>query len=313
MQPHKTAFLFPGQGSQALGMGLELAEAHPEAENIFQTADQLLGIPLSNTGWFGPEEALNDTINTQPLLLSHSAAALKVFTDIYPDFKPKFIAGHSMGELTTLVASNALSFEETLLLTRRRGELMKRAGEISPGGMGAILALDIPTMEEICHRASTETEFVQIANDNCPGQVVISGYSEALERAMALAVEAGARKAVKLAVSIAAHSPLMGDAQEDFNQAVNTSPIQDPEIPIIGNVTARPLTTSQDIRSDLRAQLNSRVRWTETIEFMLNQGIDTFIEFGSGNVLAGLVKRINRKTKRISLGKPEDFEKLTAS
>jgi len=172
------------------------------------------------------------------------------------------------------------------------------------------LALDIPTLDEICAQASTEDEIVQVANDNCPGQVVISGASPALERAMEMANTAGARKVVPLAISIAAHSPLMAHAQDDFNQAVQTAPIQDTTIPLIGNVTAQPLTNASQIRADLQAQLLSRVRWTETIQYMLDKGIDTFIEIGNGEVLCGLVKRINRKTKRFSFGKPEDLEKL---
>jgi len=293
-------------------MGTELAAAYPAAKEIFEQANDLLGFNLSKMAWEGPEDQLNDTVNTQPALLTHSVAALRVFEAHSPEFKPAFVAGHSMGELSALVGSGALDFATALKLARRRGVLMKHAGEISPGGMAATLALDIPTLEEICTQASTPDEIVQVANDNCPGQVVISGNVAALERAMELAREAKARKVVRLAVSIAAHSPLMSAAQADFNQAVAEAGIVDPVIPLIGNVTAQPLTTAAEIRADLEAQLNARVRWTETIQFMRAQNIDTFIEIGSGNVLTGLTKRIDRKTKRISLGKPADFKKLTA-
>jgi [acyl-carrier-protein] S-malonyltransferase len=313
MDQKTTAFLFPGQGSQEVGMGFVLAEVYFEAKRVFDLADKVLGVPISRIAWEGPESILNDTVNTQPALLANSSAALQVFRSQFPEFIPKFVAGHSMGEISALEAGGALPLENAFQLARQRGKLMKRAGQISPGGMAAILALDIPTMEAICQEASQETENVQVANDNCPGQVVISGHEVALERAMALAKEAKARKVVRLAVSIAAHSPLMADAQTDFNHAVELAPISDPIIPIIGNVNARPLYKADEIRADLRAQLNSRVRWTETIRYMLEQGVDTFIEFGCGDVLIGLVKRINRKTNRISLGNPEDFQKLLVS
>lgn len=312
LKPEKTAFLFPGQGSQALGMGQDLAQTYPAARQVFEQADEFLGFRLSTLAWDGPPEALDDTINTQPALLVHSVAVVRVFQEIYPEFGPKFVAGHSMGELSALVASGALPYLEALHLVRRRGELMKQAGILSPGGMAAIIGLDIPTLDELCARASQPDEIVQVANDNCPGQVVISGASPALLRAIELAQQAGARRAMQLAVSIAAHSPLMSSAQTEFNQAVQSAPIQEARIALIGNVTAQPLTTAVAIRADLQAQLYSRVRWTESIQRMLAEGIDTFIEMGSGSVLAGLLKRIDRQATAISLGNPSDFEKLAA-
>jgi [acyl-carrier-protein] S-malonyltransferase len=310
MDPNKTAFLFPGQGAQEIGMGQMLAQEYVVAADIFEQADEILGFSISQLSWAGPEGELNDTFNTQPALLTHSTAALKVFQELAPDFKPGFVAGHSMGEFSALVAAGALSFAEALKLVRRRGELMKSAGDTSPGGMAAILGLEIPALEEICANASSGKKVVQVANDNCPGQVVISGDKAALEIAMQAASEAGARKVVPLAVSIAAHSPLMGNAQGDFNREVETAPFTAPLMPVIGNVSAKPLATPDEIRADLRAQLTERVRWTETIQWLLDQGVDTFIELGSGNVLTGLVKRVNRKTKRINLGSPEDFAKI---
>jgi len=295
-------------------MGQALAQEFAAAQKIYTEADESLGFKISQLSWEGPEDTLNDTVNTQPALLVHSIAALRVFQETMPDFEAAFVAGHSMGEFSALVAADALSFQDALSLVRRRSELMKAAGETSPGGMAAILGLEISTLDDICSQASiagqTADQVVQVANDNCPGQVVISGAKPALERAMAAASEAGARKVVPLAVSIAAHSPLMTHAQEDFNQAVAAAPIAAPKTPVIGNVSAKPLTTPEEIRVDLQAQLTERVRWTETIQFLLDQGVDTFIDVGSGNVLTGLVKRINRKTTRLSLGKPEDFTKI---
>jgi [acyl-carrier-protein] S-malonyltransferase len=313
MPPNKDhiAFLFPGQGSQSVGMGQQLAAAYPLANQTFMDADRLLGYSLSTISWSDPDEQLNDTINTQPALFVHSIAVLRVIQEEYPDLHPAFVAGHSMGELSALVSAGSLNFEEGLRLVRKRGELMKQAGEKSPGGMAAILGLDIDTLEKICSAASKGTEIVQIANDNCPGQVVISGASAAMERAMQAAKDAGARRAVHLAVSIAAHSPLMAHAQDSFNQAVDSVQFTDPTIPIIGNVSALPLLKVEDIRSDLQAQLNSRVRWTESIQLMLSKGVSTFIEIGNKSVLKDLLKRIDRNARRYSIGNPEDLEILS--
>lgn len=307
----KFAFVFPGQGSQSVGMGKLLAEEYQLARETFLEADSLLGYQLSSIAWDGPQDQLDDTINTQPALFVHSIATLRVLQEIHPEILPSYVAGHSMGELSALVAAGAMNFEEGILLVRTRGELMKEAGELSPGGMAAILGLEIAALENICAAASEGYEIVQIANDNCPGQVVISGASEALDRAMIAAKEAGARKVVPLAVSIAAHSPLMVHAQERFNQAVEAVHFNNPEIPIIGNVSAGPLNKVSEIEEDLQAQLNSRVRWTETIQLLISKGVSTFIEVGNNSVLSGLLKRIDRKARGISIGTPADFEKLS--
>jgi len=308
LDPQKTAFLFPGQGSQKLAMGFDLASHYSEANSAFREADQCLGFSLSNLAWEGPEVDLNDTLNTQPALLTHSYAAVSIFKKFLPGFKPSFVAGHSMGEISALVAADSLSFSDGLKLARRRGELMKAAGIQSPGGMAAILGLDIALLDQICSQASRQADLVQVANDNCPGQVVLSGSAEALDRAIKLAQEAGARKVSPLAVSIASHSPLMVSAQDGFNLALSTSPIVSPEILIIGNVNARPLTTVAEIRQDLQSQLTSRVRWTETIRYLIEQGVSHFIELGSGSVLTGLLKRINRDVTGYALSTPGDFD-----
>ncbi len=295
-----------------MGMGKDLAAAYPQAADTFAQADAILGLPIAKIAWEGPEEDLNDTLNTQPALLVHSVAALRVLQALQPGVKPAFVAGHSMGELSALVACQSLPFEDALRLARERGRLMKEAGTLNPGGMAAILGLDIPTLEKICAEASGENEIVQVANDNCPGQVVISGASNALDRAVAAAQQAGARRAMRLAVSIAAHSPLMVHAQDAFNRAVNQAPFTQPALPLVGNVTASPLRTAQAIQADLQGQLNSRVRWTESVQWMASQGVNTFIELGTGSVLVGLIKRISRESSGLTAGTAGDFEKLLA-
>lgn len=305
-----TAFVFPGQGSQVVGMGRDLTAQFPIARQTFEEADSILGFALSKLMWDGPDTDLNDTINTQPALYVHSLAAQRVFTHLHPDFVPAALVGHSLGELSALAASGALSFSDSLRLVRRRGELMKLAGEKNPGGMAAILNLDIPGLEKVCAEASTEGESVQVANDNCPGQVVISGAKAAVERAMAGAKNAGAKRALPLAVSIAAHSQLMDSIQADWNAAVDSALIIDPQIPVIGNVHAKAMTTADELRADIKAQMQSRVRWTESVQKMTGSGIRTFVEVGSGSVLIGLIRRIDSSVTGLPLGNPADFSAL---
>jgi len=310
LNPKTTAFVFPGQGSQAVGMGRELAEAYPIAKQTFDEADSILGFSLSSLMWDGPPEALNETINTQPALYVHSVAAYRTFTHLYPDLKPASVAGHSLGELSALTASGALSFSDGLKLVRTRGELMKRAGELDPGGMAAILGVDIPTLDKVCEEASAGDEIVQVANDNCPGQVVISGHKPALERAMTGAKAAGAKRAMPLAVSIAAHSPLMASIQDEWDAVVDACSMGKPEIPVVGNVLANALLTADDLRADIKAQMQSRVRWTESVGTMQGSGVQSYVEVGSGEVLLGMIKRIDSSASRFPLGSPKDFESI---
>ena len=310
LHPETTAFVFPGQGSQAVGMGKELAETYPVAKETFQEADSILGVGLSRVMWNGPSEELNETINTQPALYVHSIAVWRTFMLHDRQFKPATVAGHSLGELSALSACGALSFADGLRLVRTRGELMKKAGELNPGGMAAILGVDIPTLDKVCAAACAPGEIVQVANDNCPGQVVISGHKPALERAMVGAKGAGAKRALALAVSIAAHSPLMASIQEAWNAAVDACTMETPDIPVVGNVHARPMQSADELRADIKAQMQSRVRWTESVQMMQMNGIQAYVEAGSGEVLLGMIKRIVPDSIRVPLGNPKDFVSL---
>jgi [acyl-carrier-protein] S-malonyltransferase len=279
-------------------MGFDLYQAQPVSRAVFDQADKQLGFSLSELCFNGPEESLVDTINQQPALLATSIALLRAMqTSGTAD--PDFVAGHSMGEFSALVAAGSLTFTDGLTLVRKRGELMKAAGERQPGAMAAVLALDAETLTAICVDASEKTgRPIQVANDNCSGQLVISGDETALIEAIRLAQEAGARKVIQLPISIAAHSELMASAAEEFARTVDETPIAAPRMPVIGNVSARPLTTPEEIRAELKAQLTSPVRWTDSMNYLVEQGVDTVFEVGPGDILLGLMKRINRSVNR---------------
>lgn len=293
------AYLFPGQGSHSVGMGQLAHERSGAARDIFSQANDILGFDITTLCFSGPEGELTDTVNQQPALFVTSLATLAAMreTGSYPS--PDFMAGHSLGELSALVAANAITFEDGLKLVRRRAELMKAAGEQAPGGMSAVLALTVEQVTAACTQAAEETgKRVQLANDNCPGQIVISGDKAAVNRAGEILQDMGARKVVPLPITIAAHSPLMSAASEGFSAALSKVEICQPQVPIIGNTTATPLTTIDAIRAELRAQLSGAVRWTESMQFLDDQGVSEIYEVGSGSVLQALMKRINRKITR---------------
>lgn len=298
-----TAFVFPGQGSQEVGMGADLAERFPEAKAVFEQADQILGVSLSDLCFNGPAEDLNDTLNTQPALYVMGVAVLRVLQAALPTPpRPAFVAGHSLGEFTALTAAGALSFEDGVRLVRERGRLMKAAGERMPGAMAAVLGLDTSAVRDLCTEASAQTgKPVVLANDNCDGQLVISGDKDAIEAALPLAMERGAKKVVPLMVSVASHSPLMEPISAEFRQYLAGITFTAPQIPVIGNVSAAPLNSVDDIRFELGAQLTSTVRWTESVGYMLGQGVQRFVELGPRDVLSGLIKRIDRSAQRIAL------------
>lgn len=313
-----TAFLFPGQGSQHVGMAAELAEVYPAARAALEEADSVLGFALSRLMLEGPDEALTDTINAQPALMAASVAAMRALTSELGEnyLAPGgnvYVAGHSMGEYTALVAAGSLSYADGLRLVRERGRLMKQAGELAPGMMAAVLGLEEARVAEICAQVAEDGAIAQIANDNCPGQLVISGNKAGMDAAMVALSAAGARKVVPLAVSIAAHSPLMRPAAEALRTAIEATTILAPQAPVVGNTTAEILTTVDSIRNELTAQLTGSVRWTASVQRMVDGGVNIFVELGAGDVLAGLVKRIARSATRINVKDAEGVRAYVAT
>ena len=338
----RIAFVFPGQGSQAVGMGADIVRVSPAANAVFEIADRALGFALSTLCFEGPEETLRETINTQPAIVATSLALLAALqaaasatesasapNGAHADpaltmpFQPDFVAGHSVGEYAALAAAGALEIGATLRLVRERGRLMHEEGLRCPSGMAAVLGMDRDALATLCVEATEQTLAdpeaqadaphahpgagrVVVANDNAPGQVVISGEQRALERAMELARARGARRVVPLTVSGAFHSPVMSPAAAGLAQAVAQAPFTDALVPVISNITAQPLTRADDLRRELSAQIESPVEWTRSIEYLVAQGVQTFVEIGAGQVLAGLIKRIAKGATVLSVGVAAD-------
>ena len=295
-------------------MGKDIAAQSPAAREVFQQADAVLGFALSELCFEGPQEALDDTINTQPALFTCGIATLRALQALHPEARPAMVAGHSLGELTALVAADALSFEDGLRLVRERGRLMKEAGERNPGAMAAILGLENEIVQQLCQQASEETNSVVVlANDNCPGQVVISGDEQGIVTAIALAQQAGAKRAMRLAVSIASHSPLMEAVVDEFRRAVANANLRTPTVPVYGNVNAEPLTDVEAIRHELEVQLTQPVRWTAAAQAMIRDGASGFVEIGPKEVLSGLIKRIDRSVERFSLNSSLALHEFSAA
>ena len=299
----KAAFVFPGQGSQFVGMGRGLYETSAAARRVFDQADELLGFPLARLCFEGPADELEDTINAQPAILTVSAAALDAIgerTAVEGErIVPIVVAGHSLGEFTALVAADVLDFSTALGLVRERGRLMKEAGEEQPGGMAAVIGLDEATLVDVCAEAA-DTGIIVVANANCPGRTVISGEVGALLRAMELAKARGAKRVARLGISIASHSPLMARASAQLGELMNRLPLRAPQVPIVANVTGRAITTVEEVRQELAHHVERPVNWTRSVREMVNAGAGTFVEVGPGQVLSGLIKRIHRDA--ITLG-----------
>jgi [acyl-carrier-protein] S-malonyltransferase len=285
-------------------MGKSLTEISPAARDVFHQADDTLGFRLSELCFNGPEEVLRDTVNAQPAILTASVASLAALREQLGGtthrIHPRFVAGHSLGEYSALVAADVLDFPTAVTLVRERGRLMKESGDRTPGGMAAVIGLDATVLEEVCRQANA-TGIVCPANYNTPTQTVISGELSALSAAIELAIANGAHKVVRLAVSIAAHSPIMQRAAEQFNEAMSRFRLHDAVIPVVSDISARVMTSADDIRSELSRQLISSVRWPDTVREMVAGGVTTFVEVGPGEVLCTLIKRIDRKAQTLSI------------
>ncbi|PRR92433.1 MULTISPECIES: ACP S-malonyltransferase [unclassified Bacillus (in: firmicutes)] len=302
----KIAFLFPGQGSQKIGMGKDLFDQEAVSKAVFEEADKTLGVDLSSMIFEGDAEELTLTYNAQPALLTTSIAILKKFEE--SGIKADYAAGHSLGEYTALVAAGALSFQDAVYAVRKRGELMNEAVPAGEGAMAAILGLDQAALLEVTKEVTESGHLVELANLNCPGQIVISGTAKGVELASEKAKEKGAKRAIALEVSGPFHSALMKPAAEKFTDVLSKLDISDAKTPVISNVTADIVTSRDAIETKLIEQLYSPVRFEESVERLIDLGVTTFIEIGPGKVLSGLVKKVNRRLTTISVSDQETIE-----
>ena len=300
----KRAFIFPGQGSQYVGMVRDLVENSVEAKEMVQMADDALGFNLSHIMFNGPEELLKQTENTQPAIFLHSV----IISSLFRSFSSDMTAGHSLGEYSALVSANAIQFYDAIKVVRTRGIEMQNAGKVNPGTMAAVVGLKAEILNKICNEASA-FGVVQCANFNSPGQIVISGSVDGVRKATEISKQKGAKLIKELVVSGAFHSPLMEPAISELKKRLDKTNIFDAKIPVYANVTAKPVNKKEEIKKLLVEQLNSPVRWEETIINMISDGADEFVEIGPGNVLQGLLKRINPGIKCIGIDRYTDLEK----
>jgi len=300
------ALVFPGQGAQSVGMGKELCEQYPQAKELYDHADEILGFGLSRICFEGPEEELQQTRNTQPAIAVTSLAFLRVALDLNPELanvRPAFVAGHSLGEYSALVAAGTLDFTDAMVLLRRRAELMQAAGQTNPGTMAAVLGLDIADCEAICREAGSE-----VCTVNAPGQIVIGGSRESVVRTMDYASARGAKKVIPVKVSGAFHSSLMQPAADGLVQPVATVPMRPPGVLVIANCSGTPMVDENEIRHELVDQVTRPVQWAGTVEYLIESGVSTYLEFGPGRVLSGIIKRMHRKSKCISVNSADSVE-----
>jgi [acyl-carrier-protein] S-malonyltransferase len=309
-----TAFIFPGQGSQAVGMGKSLFDSVPAARAVFEEVDEALGEKLSSIIFEGPEADLTATRNAQPALMTVSIAALCALEaeGISVKANAAFVAGHSLGEYSALAAAGSFSIGDTARLLRTRGEAMQKAVPVGVGAMAALLGMDLAAAEEVAREAATADEVCEVANDNAPGQVVVSGHKAAVERATEIAKGKGARRAMMLSVSAPFHCALMEPAAEVMANALAGTKIHPPAVPLVSNVSAQALSDPTEIRQRLIEQITGTVRWRESMIWLSENGVTRFIEIGAGKVLSGLCKRIVPDAKAVSLGAPDDIKVLAS-
>lgn len=305
----KTAWIFPGQGAQAVGMGKDIFETNETGKERFRQADETLGFALSNLIFNGPDETLKRTVHTQPALLTTSIALMEAYLE-QGAVKPDFVAGHSLGEYSALVAAGVLQFQDAVALVKTRGELMEAAVPNGEGTMAAVLGAKREQLTDLCADITEQSgHVVELANVNCPGQIVISGKVEAVEQVKERASEAGAKRVIPLDVSGPFHSSLMKPAADKLALRLADTTMQHASIPVVANVTAKPAHLPDELRSLLEKQVTSPVLWEDSVRWLLEQGVDRFVEIGPGTVLAGLVKKVDRKVNIVSIRDLEDIRK----
>ncbi|MEI2394346.1 ACP S-malonyltransferase [Paenibacillus phytohabitans] len=302
----KIAFVFPGQGAQAVGMGKDVYEALPQSRAVFEKGDEVLGFPLSKLIFEGPESELKQTVNTQPALVTASVAYLEALRDL--GVTPDYVAGHSLGEYSALVAAGVLSYEDAVRLVRLRGQFMEEAVPGGQGAMAATLGADRAALTELCRSISEAGNSVELANVNCPGQIVVSGTVAGVNEVVQRVKEAGGKRAIPLEVSGPFHSSLMKEAAEQLAAELQKVTFNAPLIPVIVNVTAAPVTDPEEIRNLLVAQVFSPVLWQDSVEWLIADGVDTFVEIGSGSVLAGLIRKIDKNVKLVNINSLESAQ-----
>ena len=295
----KIAFVFPGQGAQAVGMGKDAYEQSPAAKAIFDRADAALGFSVSKLAFEGPEEELRQTANTQPALLTVSMALLELYRS--QGVEPDYVAGHSLGEYSALVAAGVLDFEDAVKLVRARGLYMEEAVPGGQGGMAAVLGAERDALDQLCRSISETVGLVELANVNCPGQIVVSGTKAGVAAVAERGKEAGAKRVIPLEVSGPFHSSLMQPAADKLAQALAGVEFRDARVPVVANVNAQPVTSGKEIRDLLVRQVVSPVQWEDSVRWLIGQGVDTFVEIGSGTVLAGLIRKIDKSVQVVSI------------
>lgn len=304
----KIAFVFPGQGAQKVGMAKDVYDALPQAAQLFKTADEVLGFSISELAFEGPEEQLKQTANTQPALLTASIALFEALKS--KNITPDYVAGHSLGEYSALVAANALDFEQAVAIVRARGQYMEQAVPAGQGAMAAVLGAEREPLAALCAEISATGQAVELANVNCPGQIVVSGSVEGVNAVSARVKEIGGKRAIMLEVSGPFHSSLMKSAADQLSERLEAVSFRDATVPVVANVTATTVTQGSDIQALLVEQVYSPVLWEDSVRFLIHEGVDTFIEIGPGNVLTGLIKKIDKNVRLINISSLESIEAL---